>query len=247
MWIGFVSHFLGVGVWRLAVGLKRAKIGFVSYIWLVGIDLGRLGYPAGGTGGLNRWMHACCVRCFFLGTVCYSPCFWCCFVLNTAMHYTILFDICQMLNKIHHEDTKDTKKKGGLAAKRHKRHKRNNECRTESRRAGIECRRVGFGENSESRSQESECRRHARSATLRAGSAACVLFDGGGFCLTFGGCGGECLFRRIQKAGCEEEGDASYLDARGESGCSWKAYKQKLGNKRREYARSSNIKPCKKP
>ncbi len=34
------------------------------------------------------------------------PCFWCCFVLNSAVHYTILFDICQMLNKINYEDTK---------------------------------------------------------------------------------------------------------------------------------------------
>jgi len=40
-----------------------------------------------------------------LGTVCNSPCFRCCFILNYATHYTMLFDICQMLNEIHHEDT----------------------------------------------------------------------------------------------------------------------------------------------
>ncbi len=34
------------------------------------------------------------------------PCFWCCFVLNYGVHYTIKFDRCPILNKIHHEDTK---------------------------------------------------------------------------------------------------------------------------------------------
>ncbi len=28
------------------------------------------------------------------------PCFWCCFMLNYATHYTMLFDICQILNEI---------------------------------------------------------------------------------------------------------------------------------------------------
>ncbi len=36
----------------------------------------------------------------WLGMVCYSPCFWCSNVCNHATHYTMLFDICQMLNEI---------------------------------------------------------------------------------------------------------------------------------------------------
>ena len=47
----------------------------------------------------------------WLGTVFNSPCFRCSFVLNYATHYTILFDICQMLNEINrgYLPRKDTK------------------------------------------------------------------------------------------------------------------------------------------
>ena len=40
------------------------------------------------------------MRLFFLGTVCNSPCFRCGFIPNYAGHYTMLFDICQLLNEI---------------------------------------------------------------------------------------------------------------------------------------------------
>ena len=37
---------------------------------------------------------------FCVGTVCNSPCFWCCLVLNYAMYYTRKFDRCPILNEI---------------------------------------------------------------------------------------------------------------------------------------------------
>ncbi len=49
----------------------------------------------------------------FVGTGLYSPCFRCCFVLNYGVHYTIKFGRCPILNKIHHEDTKEHEDLGG--------------------------------------------------------------------------------------------------------------------------------------
>ena len=50
-----------------------------------------------GVAGLRRAVYLMVV---FLALVSDSPCFWCCFVLKYATHYTMLFDICQMLNEI---------------------------------------------------------------------------------------------------------------------------------------------------
>ena len=58
---GELGSFRKNSFWLLAgVGL-----GSFCIIGLLGIDLGRVGYPAGGTGRLYRWMYACGVRFFF--------------------------------------------------------------------------------------------------------------------------------------------------------------------------------------
>ncbi len=77
-----------------------------------------------------------------MGTVCNSPCFWCSVILNSATHYTMLFDICQMLNEINrgYLPQKGTKSTRGIM---------NVELRN------VEF-RTGDGENSEARIQETE-------------------------------------------------------------------------------------------
>ncbi len=45
----------------------------IFWRWVLAIDRDRVGYPAGGTGGLYRWMPACGGRCFFLGSFGENP------------------------------------------------------------------------------------------------------------------------------------------------------------------------------
>ena len=64
------------------------------------------------------------MRLFYWAWFVTPPVFGTALSLTMRVHYTMLFDICQILNKIHHEDLAGTKKKRILAAKRDK---RNNE------------------------------------------------------------------------------------------------------------------------
>ncbi len=79
---------------------EEGKLGsFRIFGWLEGSPAERPGLNTGGL-PLARVLS----DGGFLGMVCYSPCFWCCFVPNYATHYTTKFGRCPILNKIHHED-----------------------------------------------------------------------------------------------------------------------------------------------
>ena len=81
-------------------GLRPAFfLGFVSHNTARQVRLG-WGTPLVETGGLYRWRHALRAILFVWAWFVTPPCFWCCFVPNYATHYTMLFDICQMLNEI---------------------------------------------------------------------------------------------------------------------------------------------------
>ncbi len=103
--IGFVSHF-----WVR----PRAEIGFVSHF------LCRGGSPAERP-GLNLWRHASAFASlrrarlrailFVWARFVTPPVFGAALSLTDGVHYTIKFGRCPILNKIHHEGTKE---KGGF-------------------------------------------------------------------------------------------------------------------------------------
>jgi len=153
--IGFVSTKSGVvGRWGrgkfgfpMCIGTdfrpaRWARIGFVSHNWGESRSQERNALRQAQDGETPRAFYLMVV---LWALVIYSPCFWCCFIPNYATHYTMLFDICQMLNKINHgylprkgleqhsrnqndlsADVADSRRL--FAAKRYKRLKRNNEC-----------------------------------------------------------------------------------------------------------------------